>query len=116
MSNINFNVEQLVCDKPVITDAHGVFGKENYYSVSWTSNGDYLNLVDPIVTVELWFSIDGGPFQSYSGNAVPYNYTDLEINFNSIGIPANGVTFVIKMITPFCEEVESDVVFAPSIV
>lgn len=115
MSSINFNVEQLVCNNPVITDAHGEVGYENFYSVSWTSDGVYLNSVDPTVVMSLWFSIDGGIFQEYSGNPVPFNQTNLLINFNDIEIPLSGVTFEIRMTTPFCGTLISNQIYAPSI-
>lgn len=115
MSNINFNVEDLNCDNPVISDAHFVIGTENFYSVSWTSNGIYLNSVDPVVVMELWFSIDGGNFQPYLGNPVNFNQVDLQINFNNIQVPIQGVMFELRMMTPFCGNIFSNQVYAPSI-
>lgn len=111
MADIKFNVGELMCKTPIITDAHHVFGTEVVYSVSWTSDGDYLDTVASPVTVELYYSIDGAAYQAYSGNPVPYNQNNVEISMSPQ--PFEYVNFFIRLTSSYCSA-ESLVVTAYS--
>lgn len=115
MAVINFYAEELICKDPEILEAHYVIGSENFFEVTWASEGAYYDVVSPPVVMELWFSIDGGTFIPYSNNPVPFNATDFEVNFNNEAeLPMVEATFEIRMTTDYCPLAKSNHVTAPT--
>lgn len=51
MANIIFNVEELLCEAPVVTHSEWT-GTRYEFRVDWTSIGDYLATFDPTVRME----------------------------------------------------------------
>lgn len=114
MADIIFNVEELICESPVITDAHYVIDTEHFYSVSWTSQASYYDSVAGPVTMDLYYSIDGGPFTPYPSNPVAFNYDNFVMNFNTIGLANDNIRFMLKMTTAYCSS-ESNIATAYTI-
>lgn len=114
MANITFNVEELICEEAILTNAvSGIPGQEHKYTLSWTSESSYYNTVAPPATMELWFSVEGGPFQAYSGNPVPFDAT----NFIFDAVAENaytdvGIEFMLILNSSACSS-HSQKVFAP---
>lgn len=117
MANIEFNVAERVCEKPVITDAHAVEGRENEFSISWTSLGEIYQLTDPNVTIELYISIDDAPYELYTGSVIGFNENDLVIDFNNTPLtpPISYVDFMVVLNSDYCGREDSATVRVNSI-
>ena len=106
MANININVNEFLCEEPVVYDLKYLFEAENVYLVSWTSQGNYYqSTVDPGTIVELWYSVNGEPFELHPANPTPFDAVDFELNFNDLPVtlPIMDLTVRVKIVTNYCE-------------
>ena len=103
MANIIFDVAALVCEEPVLTDAHYADGYENTFALSWTSLGAYYDVVAPPAMMEISYSVDGGTWEEYPGNPVAFDAVDYLVNFNTYPpAPLSNVVFKLKLSSSEC--------------
>ena len=117
MAKIIFDIAEFICEPPEVFNLEFVSGSEGVYIVSWTTNPpmNQGGVIDPYAKVDLEFRIDGGSWQPYPNNPVPYSAIDYELNFNVIWheIPRDLLEVRITLTTDVCENSETTSVSSP---
>lgn len=99
MANINFDVEEFICESPILTSV--VYTGIRYiFEFSYTSQGDYYYTFDPTTEIQIWYQTDGQStwYQvSPPLNALPFNANGYEIDLLNYVPEPKGVT-IFKII------------------
>ena len=104
MSNININIEEFQCESPIITNLNYVVQSEKEFTISYTSLGAiYQANVDPLTTIEMWYSVDGGTLIQYNATTLQFNETNLVVDYSFNFHPATTSLYVeLRLITNYC--------------
>ena len=92
MPNININIEEFQCENPI------------EFTISYTSLGAiYQANVDPLTTIEMWYSVDGGTLIQYNATTLQFNETNLVVDYSFYFHPATTSLYVeLRLITNYC--------------
>lgn len=103
MANININIEEFQCEKPIITNLIYKPGSEKEFIISFTSLGDYYQTFDPSTTIEMFYSVDGGAAVLYTATTLQFNETDLIVAYAPAFTTATtSLTVELLLTTNYC--------------
>lgn len=98
MGNINFDVEEFICESPILTSV--VYTGIRYiFELSYTSQGDYYYTFDPTTEIQIWYQTDGQPtwYQVSPPSNPPFNANGYEIDLINY-VPEPTVVTIFKII------------------
>lgn len=77
MANIIFNLDEFICESPIIGDT---FRQAGEWRFNWTSQWDLYSSYGMVTNIQLFYSGDGQPEVEYTNQNIPTNANNFVIN------------------------------------